>query len=202
ASLEHIDPDIIERIEIVRGPKSSLYGGNANAGVIQIFTKTASARETGGSIKAGYGSNNTFSTSLSGTYADHRSQISATVSRFQTDGIDAIDNDIDEDDGYENLTLSLSGSHLLSDSTKISAGFSHSTGNNEYDGCSSSTNDCSSDFTYQVINAGVSHDFSETVNLETRISSKLDHSRSITDGVKGDTVETQSNFVSGIVGIQ
>ncbi len=202
ASLEHIDPDIIERIEIVRGPKSSLYGGNANAGVIQIFTKTASARETGGSIKAGYGSNNTFSTSLSGTYADHRSQISATVSRFQTDGIDAIDNNIDEDDGYENLTLSLSGSHLLSDSTKISAGFSHSTGNNEYDGCSSSTNDCSSDFTYQVINAGVSHDFSETVNLETRISSKLDHSRSIEDGEKGDTFETQSNFFSSIVGIQ
>lgn len=39
ASLEQIPVDQIERIEIVRGPRSSLYGADAIGGVIQIFTR-------------------------------------------------------------------------------------------------------------------------------------------------------------------
>ncbi|MCB1669424.1 MAG: TonB-dependent receptor, partial [Pseudomonadales bacterium] len=39
ASLEHLDPNQIERIEIVRGARSSLYGADAIGGVVQIFTK-------------------------------------------------------------------------------------------------------------------------------------------------------------------
>ncbi|WP_092704662.1 TonB-dependent vitamin B12 receptor [Rhodanobacter glycinis] len=39
AALEQIPVDQIERIEIVRGPRSSLYGADAIGGVIQIFTK-------------------------------------------------------------------------------------------------------------------------------------------------------------------
>jgi len=53
--LEGISLDQIERIEILRGPASSLYGADAVAGVVQIFTKQAtgapkfSARMGGGS---------------------------------------------------------------------------------------------------------------------------------------------------------
>ncbi len=38
-SYQFIDPSQIERIEIVRGAKSSIYGSDAVGGVIQIFTK-------------------------------------------------------------------------------------------------------------------------------------------------------------------
>lgn len=40
-ALENIPLDQIERIEILRGPASSLYGADAVAGVIQIFTRKA-----------------------------------------------------------------------------------------------------------------------------------------------------------------
>ncbi len=43
ASLEQIPPEQIERIEIVRGPRSSLYGSDAIGGVIQIFTRHGQA---------------------------------------------------------------------------------------------------------------------------------------------------------------
>ena len=42
-SIENIPLDLIERIEIVKGPLSSLYGSDAIGGVVQIFTR-ASAR--------------------------------------------------------------------------------------------------------------------------------------------------------------
>jgi len=41
-SLEHIMLDTIERVEIVRGNVSAIYGSGAVGGVIQIFTKTGS----------------------------------------------------------------------------------------------------------------------------------------------------------------
>ncbi len=41
APLQNIDPGIIDRIEIVRGPNSTLYGSDAIGGVIQIFTRRA-----------------------------------------------------------------------------------------------------------------------------------------------------------------
>lgn len=43
ASLEQIPVEQIERIEIVRGPRSSLYGADAIGGVIQIFTRHGQA---------------------------------------------------------------------------------------------------------------------------------------------------------------
>ncbi|MEO6800025.1 MAG: TonB-dependent receptor plug domain-containing protein, partial [Rhodanobacter sp.] len=42
AAFEQIPVDQIERIEIVRGPRSSLYGADAIGGVIQIFTRHGS----------------------------------------------------------------------------------------------------------------------------------------------------------------
>ncbi|GIT48321.1 MAG: hypothetical protein Ct9H300mP14_02490 [Gammaproteobacteria bacterium] len=50
--------DQIDRIEIVRGPRSNLYGSEAVGGVIQIFTKDGSGK-TSSHAQVGYGSYNT-----------------------------------------------------------------------------------------------------------------------------------------------
>ncbi len=58
-----IPVDNIERIEVIRGVASALYGGNAMSGVISIITKTPQKREA--SASAGYGSNETWRYRLS-----------------------------------------------------------------------------------------------------------------------------------------
>lgn len=52
-----IPVDMVKRIEVLRGPASVLYGGNAMAGVINIITKDID--KPSGSIKVSYGSNRT-----------------------------------------------------------------------------------------------------------------------------------------------
>ena len=78
--LDSVDTDLVERIDVVKGPNSTLYGANAAGGVINIITK--SPFEETKSLKAGYGSFRThmeglvYGTSLSDTavtgYASHR----------------------------------------------------------------------------------------------------------------------------------
>jgi len=53
-----ITPDEIDRIEVVKGPGSALYGNNAMSGVINIITKNPQ-KNIQGMVNAGYGTYNT-----------------------------------------------------------------------------------------------------------------------------------------------
>src|SRR5206468_2178154 len=55
-ALESIPLDMIERIEVVKGPMSSLYGSDAMGGVIQVFTRGKRVPHLFGA--AGYGTEN------------------------------------------------------------------------------------------------------------------------------------------------
>nr|MDQ3315515.1 TonB-dependent receptor plug domain-containing protein [Verrucomicrobiota bacterium] len=76
--------DNIDRIEVVRGPQSTLYGPRALAGVIQIFTKQGSGAPTG-SISAEAGSFGTFRESFSSSGATKQLDYSLGLSRLDTE---------------------------------------------------------------------------------------------------------------------
>ena len=83
-----IDIDLVERIEVVRGPGSSVYGGNALFGVINIITRTAQQID-GAELGAAYSSFNTiYGRATYGKRLDNGAEIVASVSGMDSKGPD------------------------------------------------------------------------------------------------------------------
>ena len=87
-ALQNIDPDLVERIEIVKGPRSSLYGSEAIGGVIQIFTRKHRAG-TGVNASATVGDYQTRKAVVNGSITNRNWKAGLTLSRFVTDGFPA-----------------------------------------------------------------------------------------------------------------
>ncbi len=97
----------IERIEILRGPQSALWGTDALAGVINIITRSGSRDNPGanGSIFIEGGSNATINAGGHLNFAADAIRGNLGISRFETDG-NNISRIGDEQDGSENTTFS------------------------------------------------------------------------------------------------
>ena len=97
----------IERIEILRGPQSTLYGSDAIGGVINIVTKKGEGKPSG-FVSAEGGSFQTYRQRAQAGGASELISYSLGFSRLDTEGISAADEDDgnEEKDGYENTTLS------------------------------------------------------------------------------------------------
>lgn len=93
------DKEYVDRIEVLRGPGSVLYGSNAMAGTINVITKTAKENGVRTTIQSQYGSYNTWLSSATNTvrYGKFSSLVSLSYNR--TDG--TVDNfDFKQADGY------------------------------------------------------------------------------------------------------
>ncbi|MBN9425169.1 MAG: TonB-dependent receptor [Burkholderiales bacterium] len=127
----------IERIEIVRGPMSALYGSGAVGGVIQIFTRQA--REPGwrGSFSAGVGSRGTRQVQGGISGANENTRFALHASSERTSGFDATlpgSFDFQPDrDGHRNHSLTASLSHKLSTRWEIGGNLLVSDGKVFYD---------------------------------------------------------------------
>ena len=103
----NLTTDNIERIEIIRGPQSTLYGSDAIGGVINIITKRGKGKPRG-FMSAEGGSFNTFTEKAGVSGGNQWANYSLGISRWDTDGISAA-NEKDgnhEKDGYENTSIS------------------------------------------------------------------------------------------------
>ena len=135
AAFERIPLEQIERIEIVRGATSSLYGSDAIGGVIQIFTNKSSIKPNL-HLYAGYGSYNTRENSAAFSNKIGQTSFSVNLSTIESDGFSTLrknDGVNDDKDSYRNLTFSGNLSHQITLGHDIGISYFNSNNNLGFD---------------------------------------------------------------------
>jgi vitamin B12 transporter len=102
AAIQNIAPEMIERVEIVKSPRTTLYGENAIGGVINIITLKPDGPGLAGFAGAGQDNTNKYGLSA-GTTAGEFS-ISGRVQHLETDGLPIVEGTT-VDSGWDNTTV-------------------------------------------------------------------------------------------------
>lgn len=187
ASLQDIPVEQIDRIEIVRGPRSSLYGADAIGGVIQIFTRRA-GNGIAPRFRVGAGSHGLREASAGLDIGRTRAWFGADVAWQRTDGINACDVATPtpfsggcfifapqpDRDGYRNRSLSLRGGFDPTDALGFEARALRAEGHNDYDGDFVDN----SDIVQQAIGGKARWRPTDAVDLQLNVGRNLDVSDS------------------------
>ncbi len=128
AAIQNIAPELIERVEIVKGPRSTLYGSDALGGVINVILRRSAA--SGASVQAGAGSYDTRSASLDAGIGGARSDASLGLSWLDSAGFPTRSGDA-TDRGYRNLSLTAAARTELA-GVELGLRAWHAAGTSEY----------------------------------------------------------------------
>lgn len=152
-TFENIPLNQIERIEILRGPATSLYGQDAIGGVIQIFTKKGNVTPIF-YANAGYGTYNTKIANAGFSGKLNNTRLAINIGTQDTDGFSALKTNqanLKDDDSYRNTSVNLSLSHELAVGHEIGLNFLNSDGTTHFDNRFNLTNfDSKADVNQQV----------------------------------------------------
>ncbi len=130
AAIQNISPEIIERIEIIKGPRSSLYGSEAIGGVINIITRKT--QDTALSTELALGSFGSKQITTNSEYRDQDKFASFTLDWKDTDGFASL-REQTQDRGHDSLSLNLrAGLNILSQDVELNHW--QTSGNTEYYG--------------------------------------------------------------------
>jgi vitamin B12 transporter len=128
ASIQNIAPETIERIEIVKGPRSTLYGTDAIGGVINLITR--SYTDNGFDAATGYGRYDTFLATASGGFGGEASQVAFSANWLESAGFPARTFD-DTNRGYDNTSFTVKGRTQLG-AVRLGARYWQASGTSEY----------------------------------------------------------------------
>jgi vitamin B12 transporter len=136
SNLQHLNIEQIERVEVLRGSRSVIYGSDAIGGVIQIFTRRGTGQGLQPRMHVGFGSNQTWERSLGLSGGDEKTRFNLGASLDETAGIDRTHESYPSDgdhDAYRNKSVSLSLSHALTDDIETGANLLDNRGKGEFD---------------------------------------------------------------------
>ena len=198
-SLLNIPTSQIDRIEILRGNMSALYGESAVGGAIHIFTKKSTNKESL-SASLSYGSRNTTEFDL-GLYGKSENvNYSLAINDYSTTNNSAINpqqqTSTDPDkDPFRNIAIRTQVEYTLSKSTKVGVQANKSQGTIDYDQSWDSkdyfANQNSSDISVYSL-------FKPTENVDTAltITQSLNNYHEFTDGVAGQPKKSKQTQVT------
>ncbi|SDR97490.1 vitamin B12 transporter [Halopseudomonas sabulinigri] len=133
AALQNLPVEQIERIEVVRGPRSSLYGSEAIGGVIQIFTRRGGDGGAQPYFSTTVGSAQHLSGTAGVSGGDDKAWYNLGASSLKDEGIDARPSREVDHDGYRELSANLSGGYRFANGLTLDGNILQVDSHNDYD---------------------------------------------------------------------
>ncbi|MGA9666846.1 MAG: TonB-dependent receptor [Gallionella sp.] len=197
-ALEHIMLDSIERIEVVRGNVSSLYGSEAIGGVIQIFTKQGHGAPAF-NASAGVGSHGTQKLAAGYSGEADGTSFSVNAGKVRTDGVSAIDPQLaplanPNNNGYDNDTLDAQFKHPFSADHSVTASVFSTRGNISYDDAFGLPTDLNN-MIENINKFSLSSDnrINEIWQSTVRLAQGVDDSHTYLNDVEQSRIQTENN---------
>jgi vitamin B12 transporter len=195
-TFENIPLSQTEKIEILRGPATSLYGQDAIGGVIQIFTKKGIGKPQF-YASLGYGTYNTKTAEVGIRGSLNDTGFSLNVSSLDTDSFSAkpINTGAQADnDGYRNLSASGSLSHKIAEGHEIGVQVFSSKGHANYD--SSNTFRDFVDLTQLSYGLFSKNQFTSSWLSTIRIGEGVDDNQNHSNGTSSSQFKTKQKQLS------
>ena len=175
ASIQHLMIADIDRIEVIKGAQSGVWGADAAAGVINIITKSAT-KGTHASANIEAGTFNTKKYSMSASKKTESYDISLSANKITSDGFTAqapYGKDIDkmEDDGYTNRTINAKLGINVTDNSRFEIVHTNIKGSTDFDRRNENDTTAQSDFKTRLTNVSYSYNIgNHSLKLKHEIS--------------------------------
>jgi vitamin B12 transporter len=127
AAIQNIAPEFVERVEVVKGPRSTLYGSDAIGGVVNVITRQA---KDGVRVQAGYGSFDTQNASLSAGFRGERAGAQFAAAWEDSAGFPTRAGDT-TDRGYENTSFT-AAAHAEAGAARLGLNAWYASGTSQY----------------------------------------------------------------------
>lgn len=168
ARLENIPLSQLERIEITRGPQSSVYGADAIGGMIHLYTAQASTSDSAalsGDISAGAGTEASRSSQANVNIQKNNTRLDLNLSHNETDGIRPRNEPASAQDEapYENLAYSARLTQTLAGDSRLWASIMESEADYTFDGGQSEN-------TSRTVTGGARIELNEQLTSQVQIS--------------------------------
>lgn len=187
AAWHFLPPQLINRVEVVRGPRGSLYGADAVGGVVQVFTADGSNPGSWMEFGSGTFSSNRIAAGTEG--GQDGTRYAFAVDRFDTAGTTVREGA--DDRGYDNTSVTTRLTHRFGNNAELGVFGFRAAGSSEYEG-SNINDDLHTDYALQVAAVKGSLWVTEGWQTSLQISDARDDSLNFNNGNEDGEFNTRS----------